>query len=128
MPTASSTSRTATSWTTAASTTANGPPTNRNTSPNTRTREGPPAMPGFLKNRFVWIVIALVVIGGGGFAFVNNQAKAKKAHEVQAAATAAPSPYVAIANGKADVEGGVIQVAARTAGVIRDVYVHEGDQ
>src|SRR6185503_2624731 len=42
---------------------------------------------------------------------------------------AAPkSPYVAIANGKADVEGGVIQVAARTAGVIRDVYVHEGDQ
>ena len=86
-------------------------------------------MPGFLKNRFVWIVIAVLVLGGGAFAFVSNQAKAKKAHEAQVAAAAAPkSPYVAIANGKADVEGGVIQVAARTAGVIRDVLVHEGDE
>jgi HlyD family secretion protein len=84
-------------------------------------------MPGFLKNRFVLIAIALLILGGGGFAFVSGQAKAKKAHDAQAAAAAAPkSPYVAIANGKADVEGGVIQVAARTAGVIRDVYVHEG--
>jgi HlyD family secretion protein len=44
-----------------------------------------------------------------------------------AAANAPKSPYVAIANGKADVEGGVIQVAARTSGVIRDVLVQEGD-
>lgn len=86
-------------------------------------------MPGFLKNRFVWIVIAVLVLGGGGFAYVSSQAKARKAAEAQAAAAhAAKSPYVAIANGKADVEGGVIQVAARTAGVIRDVYVHEGDE
>jgi HlyD family secretion protein len=85
-------------------------------------------MPGFLKNRFVWIAIALVVLGGGGYAFLSGQAKAKKAQEAHAAAVAPKSPYVAIANGKADVEGGVIQVAARTAGVIREVYVHEGDE
>jgi len=86
-------------------------------------------MPGFLKNRFVWIGLVLVALLAGGGVFLSNQAKAKKAQEAQAAAAAAPkSPYVAIANGKADVEGGVIQVAARTSGVIRDVYVHEGDQ
>jgi HlyD family secretion protein len=34
---------------------------------------------------------------------------------------------VAIANGKADVEGGVIQVAARTSGVVQEVLVQEGD-
>jgi len=86
-------------------------------------------MPGFLKNRFTWIVVVLVAVLAGGGLFMSNQAKAKKAAEAKAAAAAAPkSPYVAIANGKADVEGGVIQVAARTAGVIRDVYVHEGDE
>jgi HlyD family secretion protein len=58
---------------------------------------------------------------------MQSQAKAKKAEEAKAAASAKPSPYVAIANGKADVEGGIIQVAARRAGVIRDVLVQEGD-
>jgi RND family efflux transporter MFP subunit len=41
---------------------------------------------------------------------------------------AAVTPYAAIADGKADVEGGIIQVAARAPGVVRDVYVQEGDQ
>src|ERR1700760_3244210 len=85
-------------------------------------------MPGFLKNRFVWIVLVLVVLLAGGGLFMDSQAEAKKAAQEKAAAAAAPkSPYVAIANGKADVEGGVIQVAARTAGVIREVDVQEGD-
>jgi HlyD family secretion protein len=38
-----------------------------------------------------------------------------------------PSPYATIANGKIDVEGGVVEVAARRAGVIRAVMVQEGD-
>lgn len=37
------------------------------------------------------------------------------------------SPYATIANGKVDIEGGVVEVAARRAGVIRDVLVQEGD-
>lgn len=37
------------------------------------------------------------------------------------------SPYATIANGKVDVEGGVVEVAARRQGVIREVLVKEGD-
>lgn len=85
-------------------------------------------MLAFIRNRAVWIIALVVVaLAGGGF-FLSSQAKAKKAEEAKAAAASAPkSPYVAIANGKADVEGGVIQVAARTSGVVRDVLVQEGD-
>jgi HlyD family secretion protein len=42
-------------------------------------------------------------------------------------AVAPPSPYAAIANGKVDVEGGVVEVAARRAGVVSEVFVKEGD-
>ncbi len=74
------------------------------------------------------VVVALVVLGGGAF-MASSQAKAKKDAEAKAAAAAAPkSPFVAVANGKADVEGGMIQVAARRAGIVREVYVQEGDQ
>ena len=76
----------------------------------------------------ITVVAALSVIGGGAFAMAG-QAKAKKAAEARAAAAAAPkSPFVAVANGKADVEGGMIQVAARRAGIVRDVYVQEGEK
>ncbi|HUO11347.1 MAG TPA: biotin/lipoyl-binding protein, partial [Caulobacteraceae bacterium] len=44
------------------------------------------------------------------------------------AVAAANTPYAAIAEGKADVEGGIIQVAARTQGVVREVDVQEGDE
>ena len=76
----------------------------------------------------ITVIAALSVIGGGAVAMAG-QAKAKKAAEARAAAAAAPkSPFVAVANGKADVEGGMIQVAARRAGIVRDVYVQEGDK
>jgi RND family efflux transporter MFP subunit len=43
-------------------------------------------------------------------------------------ATIAPlSEFATIANGKVDIEGGVVEIAARRFGVIRDVLVHEGD-
>lgn len=44
-----------------------------------------------------------------------------------ATAAAPASAYATIANGKVDIEGGVIEVAARRAGVTRDVLVQEGD-
>jgi len=74
------------------------------------------------------VVVALIVLGGGAF-MASSQAKAKKEEQAKAAAAAAPkSPFVAVANGKADVEGGMIQVAARRAGIVREVYVQEGDK
>jgi RND family efflux transporter MFP subunit len=42
--------------------------------------------------------------------------------------TVPPSPYATIANGKLDIEGGVVEVAARRAGVISEVLVQEGDR
>ncbi len=38
------------------------------------------------------------------------------------------TPYAAIAAGKVDVEGGLVDVAARAAGIVREVYVQEGDK
>jgi HlyD family secretion protein len=74
------------------------------------------------------LVAALVLLGGGA-AVLSSQAKARKAADARAAAAAAPkSPFVAVANGKADVEGGMIQVAARRGGIVREVYVQEGDK
>lgn len=79
-------------------------------------------MNGLLRNPLAW-VLALLVAGGAGFAGWRTLG----AREVPPPA-APPSPYAAAANGKVDVEGGMIQVAARRAGIIRDVLVNEGDE
>lgn len=79
------------------------------------------------RSRIFWLVAVLVLVAGAGAVVMNNQANAKKAAAAKVAAANAPkSPYVAIANGKADVEGGLIQVAARTSGIVQDVDVQEG--
>jgi HlyD family secretion protein len=79
------------------------------------------------RSRIFWLVAVLVLVAGAGALVVNNQANTKKAAAAKVAAANAPkSPYVAVANGKADVEGGLIQVAARTAGVVQEVDVQEG--
>jgi HlyD family secretion protein len=83
-------------------------------------------MPAFLRRPAFWIVIAVVVLAGGGFLFMKSQAAEKKKKLEAAAIAEEPSPYAAIANGKADVEGGIIQVAARRQGIVRDVMVQEG--
>ena len=83
-------------------------------------------MPGFLKNKWLWIaVVALVVIIGGGLSL--KSAQAKKAEAAKQAEVKVESPYAAIANGKIDVEGGIIQIAARRGGIVREVLVQEGD-
>ncbi|HEX3405749.1 MAG TPA: efflux RND transporter periplasmic adaptor subunit [Caulobacteraceae bacterium] len=67
--------------------------------------------------------LALIAAAAGGLG------GCQKSGQAQANAVApAPSPFTAIADGKADVEGGIIQVAARTAGVVRYVYVQEGQR
>jgi len=85
-------------------------------------------MPAFLKNKWLWIGLVLVLlIGGAVFAVVSGN-KAKSAALAQQAETKVESPYAAIANGKIDVEGGIIQIAARRGGVVREVLVQEGDR
>lgn len=72
-----------------------------------------------------WVAAgAVVALGAGAFAIthtsVASAAKPKAAAPVQ-------TPYAAVAAGKADVEGGIIQVASRTSGIVRVVLVKEGD-
>lgn len=82
---------------------------------------------GFIRRPWFWILLLVIVGGGAGIMFLGEQAKAAKAKQEAAVRAAPPSPYAAVANGKADVEGGIIQVAARRAGIVREVYVQEGD-
>jgi len=84
-------------------------------------------MPRLLRRPAFWLVLlAVLVVGTLGLAMMNS-AKARQAQK--SAHIAAPdSPYAAIADGKADIEGGVIQVAARAPGVVSQVNVHEGDR
>jgi multidrug resistance efflux pump len=83
-------------------------------------------MPARLPGPAVWLTVlaAIAVLGVGGAALHRASLQKKAA---AAASTAAPTPYAAVAEGKADVEGGIIQVASRTAGVVREVDVLEGD-
>ena len=83
----------------------------------------------FLRRHVVWVVVLVLGVAVAGGVVLNSQAKAQKAQAAKVAAAKAPkSPFVAIANGKADVEGGMIQVAARRAGIVRQVQVSEGDR
>lgn len=82
---------------------------------------------GFLRRPMFWIIVVVIALGAGGFFYMKSQAAEKKKKLEVAAAQEEPSPYAAIANGKADVEGGVIQVAARRQGIVREVFVQEGD-
>jgi HlyD family secretion protein len=74
--------------------------------------------------RAIPILILMGLAGLGAAGLAGCQQGVAKAN-----ATAAPvtTPYIAVADGKADVDGGIISVAARTAGVVRYVYVQEGD-
>jgi len=85
-------------------------------------------MPAFLKNKWLWIGLALVIAIVIALSLVQKAGAAKKAEIAKAAETKVESPYAAIANGKIDIEGGIIQIAARRGGVVREVLVQEGDR
>ena len=67
--------------------------------------------------------VAVAILAGCSGAKSGADDKANAAVAKPGAAAA----FAAVAEGKADVEGGVIQVASRTAGVVREVDVIEGD-
>ncbi len=79
-------------------------------------------MTGLLRKPLVWGAVLLVAALGGVAAW-----RIWAVQEPEPVAAPAASPYAAAANGKVDIEGGMIQVAARRAGIIRDVLVNEGD-
>jgi HlyD family secretion protein len=82
---------------------------------------------GFLKKPWFWIVLVVLVGGGGGWMVMQKQAAAAKASLEAAKKKPLDTPYATIASGKADVEGGIINVAARRAGIVSDVFAQEGE-
>ncbi|MFT4253731.1 MAG: HlyD family efflux transporter periplasmic adaptor subunit [Caulobacter sp.] len=84
-------------------------------------------MPALFRSRRFWLISvgALALLGGG--LWYGSQAKAKKVEAAKVAAATPATPYGAVADGKADVEGGVIAVAARRQGIVAQVFVQEGD-
>src|SRR5687767_5671958 len=73
-----------------------------------------------------YLSLALVVLLGGGALSACDRLKTKAAGGGSPGVTAPQSPYATIANGKVDIEGGVIEVAARRPGVISEVLAQEG--
>jgi RND family efflux transporter MFP subunit len=80
------------------------------------------------KKPWFWIVVVLLLLAGGGYLLGQKKLAAMKVEAAAAMKQSANSPYATIANGKADVEGGIINVAARRAGVVKGVYVEEGQK
>jgi HlyD family secretion protein len=86
-------------------------------------------MPALVRRPVFWlIVLGVLAIGSAGALVVNAKGRSAQAATKAAAAAKADTPYAAIAAGEADVEGGLIQVAARAPGIVREVDVHEGDR
>lgn len=85
-------------------------------------------MPAFLKNKWLWIGLVALIVLVVGFGMFQKASAAKRAEETAQKEKKVESPYAAIANAKIDIEGGIIQVAARRGGVVRDVLVQEGDR
>ena len=81
----------------------------------------------FLKKPWFWILVVVVALCAGGWVAAQKQAAAAKAKAAAAAKKPLDTPYATIASGKADVEGGIINVAARRAGIVREVLAQEGD-
>jgi multidrug resistance efflux pump len=71
----------------------------------------------------------MFLLGLGGLLMLVSCGSHDKNTKSETAKTgAAPATaYAAIANGKVDVEGGVVEVAARRPGVVSEVFVKEGD-
>jgi len=70
---------------------------------------------------------ACLILAVSNLLLTGCDMKAATGQQATKSAQAPPSPYAAIANGKVDVEGGVIDVAARRPGVVSEVLVQEGD-
>jgi RND family efflux transporter MFP subunit len=81
----------------------------------------------FIRRHLGWFIALIAILGVVGFVVVAQaNAKKEKAAAAERAKNAPDTPFAAIANGKADVEGGVISVAARRQGIVREVFVQEG--
>lgn len=87
-----------------------------------------PIMTSALKNSLRAAAASALLIGAGlGLASCGNAGADTSDKQKAASAQAeANSPYAAIAGGKVDVEGGLVDIAARQPGIVTQVMVEEG--
>ncbi len=72
---------------------------------------------------FKFIVVCITIISVLLFYYMGENTDSN----LQAGKKETDQSYVAVAKGRVDVEGGVVQLAAKRDGVINEVYVEEGD-
>ena len=86
-------------------------------------------MPELFRRPVFWLILLGLLVGvsvAGAFWLQTGKSTAAKSAEAEKLKASMQSPFAAVAEGKADVEGGIIQIASRTAGVVREVTVLEG--
>lgn len=71
-------------------------------------------------------VLALAACGGPGPG--DEPAPGTKGSKSEVDPNSIATPYAAISAGKVDIEGGLVDVAARAPGIVKEVYVQEGDK
>ena len=76
--------------------------------------------------KWLLTIFILLCLGGSGFAvyWFYFRAPAAKVEAVKVPDT----PYSAFARGRVDVEGGLVNIAAKKDGIIKEVLVEEGDR
>ena len=74
------------------------------------------------------LVSALLAGAALGLASCGNAQGSEEKQRAAHAAAEANSPYAAIAAGKVDVEGGLVDIASRQPGIVTQVMVQEGDE
>jgi len=84
-------------------------------------------IPAVIRRPIFWLSVLGIAAAAALVGAVLSNAKGHAGLGPTAQAATPDAPYVAVAEGKADVDGGVIAVAARTAGIVSAVYVNEGD-
>jgi HlyD family secretion protein len=82
-----------------------------------------------LKSTLQATVASVLLIGAAaGLASCGNAQGSEEKQRAAHAAAEANSPYAAIASGKVDVEGGLVDIAASQPGIVMHVMVQEGDE
>lgn len=80
------------------------------------------------KRTKIFIAVSVLLLIGLVIFLVTNDEPASPAPGERAESSTPITPYVAMARGRIDVEGGIIQLAANQDGVIKKVLVEEGDR
>lgn len=76
--------------------------------------------------KIIYVVLISCGLAGLGWAFRQDLGFAPDDYTARMIQVP-KSPYTAIAKGKVDIEGGIVEVSARTSGTYREVLVTEGD-